>query len=262
MKLGKPQIEEFDKTGVLRLPGAIARSDAEAMCARLWHALERGYGVRRDEPETWRAGPVHGLQAPGRAGAFSAAASPALCAALDRIFAPDDWTRPPRWGQPLVTFPEDGDWDMPCRSWHLDSGASDVTRPPDNVIVFAFLDALPGRNGGTVAVTGSHRLIRKLAASAAAPSGIRSADAGKLLASTHPWLSDLWSRDRTSADISRFMEDGATVSDVSLKVVELTGMQGDVMIMHPCVLHAAAKNCGSQPRLVLRQDIHRAMGPG
>ncbi|MGO9060623.1 MAG: hypothetical protein ACLQU2_25045 [Candidatus Binataceae bacterium] len=54
------------------------------------------------------------------------------------------------------------------------------------------------------------------------------------------------------------MEDGATLADVPLKVIELTGAQGDVIMMHPCVLHAPAKNCGNQPRMVLRQGIYRA----
>jgi hypothetical protein len=58
--------------------------------------------------------------------------------------------------------------------------------------------------------------------------------------------------------IPRFMEDGATLADVPLKVFELTGAQGDVIMMHPCVLHAPAKNCGNQPRMVLRQGIYRA----
>jgi hypothetical protein len=32
------------------------------------------------------------------------------------------------------------------------------------------------------------------------------------------------------------MEAGVTLAGVTLKVTELTGAQGDVIIMHPCVL--------------------------
>jgi len=187
-------------------------------------------------------------------------ASPAVCAVLDRIFMPDDWKRPPRWGQPLVTFPTGGSaWNIPHRNWHIDAGGSNVAAPLDTVIVFAFLDTVQPRSGGTVVVSGSHRLARKLAESTDDPSAIRSADVTKLLARFHPWLSELWSRQRGTEEILRLMEDGATVDGVPLKVMELTGMQGDVIIMHPCVLHAPAKNCGREPRPALRQGIYRAI---
>jgi hypothetical protein len=150
------------------------------MCRGLWDEIERKYRLRCGAPQTWRSGPIHGLQASERAGAFAAMASPAVCSVLDSIFAPDSWKRPPRWGQPLVTFPTGRiEWKIPHRNWHIDAGTSNIMAPFDTVIVFAFLDAVQPRSGGTVVVSGSHQLVRKLAENADDPSAIRSADASK-----------------------------------------------------------------------------------
>jgi hypothetical protein len=81
-------------------------------------------------------------------------------------------------GQPLVTLPSGrSEWNMPHRNWHIDLGASNITAPFDTVIIFALLDAVQPRSGGTVVVSGSHKLVRKLAQTADDPSAIRSADA-------------------------------------------------------------------------------------
>ncbi|MGO9060624.1 MAG: phytanoyl-CoA dioxygenase family protein, partial [Candidatus Binataceae bacterium] len=139
-------------------------SDAQAMCQKLWDEIERKYRFRRGAPQTWRFGPINGLQGSERAGAFASMASPVVCRALDCIFVPDSWKRPPRWGQPLVTFTAvESEWNIPDRNWHIDAGASNITAPFDTVIVFAFLDAVQPRSGGTVVVSGSHQVVRKLA---------------------------------------------------------------------------------------------------
>lgn len=252
-------MQAFEETGLLQLPGAIARSDAHGMCQRLWDELEHKYRCRRGEPSTWTLGPIHGLQAPGHAGAFEAMASPVVCSALNLIFLPDNWGRPARWGLPLVTFPSGGsEWNIPHRNWHLDVGASDITAPFDSVIVFAFLDEVQTRSGGTIVLSRSHRLVRKLAENTEEPSAIRSADASKLLYRADPWLRELWSHRRGPDEIPRFMETGVRLDGITLKATELIGAQGDVTIMHPCVLHTAAKNSVSQPRMMLRQAIFRA----
>ena len=49
------QREGFARGGILRLPGAIARRDAEEMRNRVWSALQKRYYVRSDAPDTWQA---------------------------------------------------------------------------------------------------------------------------------------------------------------------------------------------------------------
>jgi hypothetical protein len=68
-----------------------------------------------------------------------------------------------------------------------------------------------------------------------------------------PWLQALSSRtgdDRTA----RFM---TLPDDAPLRVVELTGRAGDVVLTHPWLLHSPAPNCGTAPRFMRSMDVWR-----
>jgi ectoine hydroxylase-related dioxygenase (phytanoyl-CoA dioxygenase family) len=51
------------------------------------------------------------------------------------------------------------------------------------------------------------------------------------------------------------MEAETVVDGVPLQVEEMTGEPGDLYLMHPAALHAAAPNVLSEPRLVLAQFV-------
>ena len=53
--LSVEQQDEFARSGILRIPGAIAPRDAEKMCNVVWTALHRRYEIHRDVPDTWKA---------------------------------------------------------------------------------------------------------------------------------------------------------------------------------------------------------------
>lgn len=253
------QRREFDDTGLLHLPNAIPEPQVFAMGENLWAELDRKYHFRPDLPDQWPEGQVFGLQHVGRAGGFADMMSPNLCAALDHLFAPEGWERPGHWGTPLVTFPFRGRrWEVPHQTWHLDIyGGLGVQHAFGEVTVFAFLDSVSSEGGATLAVIGTHRLIHELSAGKAK---IRSADGRRLLAETHPWLRDLWSEEFSATRRQRFIEEGAVVRGVPLKVVEITGHAGDVVVMHSSVLHTPSLNCSRKPRIVLRQGVYRAKG--
>ena len=78
------------------------------------------------------------------------------------------------------------------------------------------------------------------------------------LMNSDPWLKALNSDPDDSTDrVERFMETESRVGDVPVRVVELVGDPGDIVIGHPWLLHSGAANCGTQPRFMLVQRIRR-----
>ncbi len=253
------QRSEFQQLGLVRLRSAISTAHVERMCDVLWASLAR-HGVHRDAPATWISERVTGIQAAPRSQAFNAMGNPAICSALDDLFGAGTWKRPPRWGQPLVTFPGKRTlWDVPHMSWHLDAPASrsSTTKKLPGVVVFAYLAPVLEQGGGTLVLAGSHRVVEDFAANADPADEGRSADVRIALTRAEPWLRALWSRDAAIDRVQRFMIDGAVVRGVPVRVMELTGEPGDVIIWHPWLFHAPVLNCRSQPRLMLRQPIDR-----
>ncbi len=71
----------------------------------------------------------------------------------------------------------------------------------------------------------------------------------------HPWLRGLWESGDDGDRTQRYMNDGTVVDGVSLRVIELTGEPGDVVLMHCDCFHAAAPNRLTEPRMMLTEMI-------
>jgi ectoine hydroxylase-related dioxygenase (phytanoyl-CoA dioxygenase family) len=67
----------------------------------------------------------------------------------------------------------------------------------------------------------------------------------------HPWLRGLWEPGDCGDRIQRYMSDGTVIDGVPLRVAELTGEPGDVVLMHCDCFHAAAPNRLAKPRMML-----------
>jgi hypothetical protein len=72
------------------------------------------------------------------------------------------------------------------------------------------------------------------------------------------WVKELCSRDGAEGRVHRFMESSEVFGDVELRVIEMTGEPGDILLTHPLLLHAPAKNCGLVPRIVLSSTVFRS----
>jgi hypothetical protein len=242
------QRERFEHRGLVRLPGAVEVEAVTAMRNRFWAYLSER-GIAGDDEGTWPSETPRRLQALRRAGTFAAMGSEPVRAALNELLGTGGWRSPRNWGLPLVTFPNrdpDAAWTVPITGWHLDSYGPDHDVP--GVTVFAFLADVAERGGGTVVLEASHRLVN---AHIAATGTWRPADVRAALAAAHPWLREVW------AGQVRANEE-AVVGGVRVVVRELTGGAGDVVLMHPRTLHAAAPNTGTAPRLMLVEIIDRA----
>jgi hypothetical protein len=243
------QRDEFRATGLLRLAGAFPPAAATAMCDRLWEFLASQYGIHRDESSTWTIERPARFQPVTHSGVFRPVGGAPLCAALDALLGPGQWVRPRWWGRPLVTFPHDGPWELPVRAWHFDCMPVSAGQRP--VQFFAFLSQVCRRGGGTLVLAGSHRLVAPY---------FRLGDEFRLdrvrtsLAS-HPWLRGLWQPGDDGDRIERYMNDGTIIDGVPLRVVELTGEPGDVILMHSDTFHAVAPNRLTEPRMMLTDMV-------
>jgi ectoine hydroxylase-related dioxygenase (phytanoyl-CoA dioxygenase family) len=121
------------------------------------------------------------------------------------------------------------------------------------VQLFGCLDDVGPGGGATVAVAGSHRLVNE------AGRFLRARDLRNALKG-EPFFSDLWAgRGGEGGVLPR-----ATIGDVPVEVVELTGAPGDVWLTDLRVLHTGAPNGADRPRMMfthrfMRTDALREM---
>ena len=247
------QAETYAAEGVVRLPGAVPLPDVEAMWAALWKRLESRHGLWRDRPDTWTIANPAQLTADNRD--FAAMGSPQVRAVANQLLGEDQWKEPPRWGLPLVTLPGHYDrWDVPHRGWHLDIAAT--PEPPRVARLFVILARSEPGGGGTGYIAGSHRVMRQLAQREGQP--LNSGMARKLLIAREPWYAALESRRKDEDRAARFMAEAGAVDGVPVRVGEMLGEPGDVILMDPLMLHATMPNARETPRMMLTQGVYGA----
>ncbi|HEX5263904.1 MAG TPA: hypothetical protein VFW13_10285 [Phenylobacterium sp.] len=232
--------ETYARDGVVRLQAAIPLSDIKTMASALRRKLD-ARPQRNARPSKLSS----------RTGEFDGMASPAVRSVLDSILG--RWEEPTHWGLPLVSFHTgEAAWDVPREHWHIDLGA----RPGDLRLarIFAFLEPSRPGGGGTGYVTGSHRLFEALFAETGG--ALPSAQARQRLEARSPWLAALTSRQDKGERIDRFMRAGSELDGVPLRVGEMLGDPGDVILMHPLMLHAPTPNVLSTPRMMLTQFVY------
>ncbi len=229
------------------------------------------------------------MQGLREAGALEASQR-ALQGAVDRALGPTRWQPKGLWYS-LLSFPTGTQrWAVPRRSWHADEPAVAGDALPWTVFVFVFLRAVPHRGGGTVVVTGSHRCAEHMARRegrvdsalvrvfADDNEGLVDPDEARVispvdvmgrLSQESPWFRELGGHegereregdgdgDGDGERVGRYMRTGGVHEGVPVRVVELTGAPGDVVVMDPRCVHSVSANVAGVPRQVLRLDFRR-----
>ena len=251
------QLDELDRTGIVRLPSAFAADDAREMEEAIWRWLGRS-GVDRGNPRTWPQGSPPGVSpAMKRKDVFQRSWTDDLVSTVDQLLDAD-WDRPPNAGLVMVTFPNVATWHVPHLIWHADTHLGhDTTGPLFGVKLFTFVNQVRPGHAGTCILSGSQHLIAELQAGLhdeirADPA--RCAKATDLALRRHPWMKQLANPDEP--DRERFLEPCA-VDGHELRVVELTGEPGDIVLIHPFALHTIAENAGTGPRMMTSRNLYR-----
>jgi ectoine hydroxylase-related dioxygenase (phytanoyl-CoA dioxygenase family) len=122
-------------------------------------------------------------------------------------------------------------------------------------VVFTFLDEVAARGGGTLVMPGSHRVTWQVCQRSGG--FMRTRDIKAALAGEHSWFADLWRVPVTDTrQLSRYLDDGTVIDGTHVRVAELCGQPGDVVLMNQRVLHVAAPNARTTPRMMLSEFIN------
>ena len=70
-------------------------------------------------------------------------------------------------------------------------------------------------------------------------------------------MKELCSFDSKVDRVRDFMQTASAIGEVELRIVEMTGEPGDVILMHPLTLHAASPNCSATPRMALSTTVYQ-----
>lgn len=237
----------------MRLPRAFGEAAAATMREVVWQGLAEA-GIARDNPSTWTIErPAHLQHLRGHP-AFREVGNPGVLAAIAAIMQGRPCPAPKDWGSLFIAFPGERPWRIPAGGWHIDARYTSALHPPGGVKTFALLGDVAPRSGGTLVVGGSHRLLHRWFSDNPPPPDATSADMRRLLLA-HRYLRDLQTDGDADGRTARFMDRIEEDGGIPLQVAELTGSAGDVFLLHPLTMHAAAPNAGSAPRFMLSGGI-------
>ena len=84
---------------------------------------------------------------------------------------------------------------------------------------------------------------------------MRSADVRERLRAEHPWFAGLLAA--RGLQVRALMDVEAQVGGHSVRLEEMTGAPGDLIVMHPAILHGTGHNASDRPRMMLTEWIYR-----
>ena len=257
--LSAAQVAAFQERGHLRLSAAFPHAIALEMQEHMWSELQDQFGIDRNDRGTWYQ-PRRSLRHAKWDPLQRAIATDCVVGAITTLLGPAvRWDLPTNWGVVLVTFPDRSQraWILPTSGWHYDFDLHEHATAARGLSVFTFFSTVASRGGGTLIVEGSHRLLRGFseALSADARRGDHQTLRRRFLRHD-PWLRALAGVGSVPDDrVGYFMHEAHDVRGVPVRVVELTGEPGDVILCHPLMLHVAASNHSDVPRFMRSQRI-------
>lgn len=254
MELTAADHTHFAERGWVRVPHAFAADDATAMRDVVWRALEKR-GMRRDDPSTWTVeAPVH-LQGLKGAPQFAAVGTARTLAAITEVLGTDEWPVPRDWGAFFLLFPTARQWNVPHAAWHIDAPYDDPLTPPAGLKVHALFGDVEPRAGAMTVIEGSHRVLAHVMSTSPPPGGTPAARIRKHLMASDPWLKELSTPGEPAARIAQFVDTTADIFGTPVRITEMTGNAGDLILMHPLLLHTRPTNAGPQPRFLVNKDL-------
>jgi hypothetical protein len=223
--LTEEQIESFLQRGHVTIPQCFTRADAQPWLDEAWIRL----GYDPDDPTTWTESRVH---MPSRRHVEVKDFAPKVWrAACELLGGEERVERPYTWGDGFIVnlgLGADREWEPPAQrstGWHKDGDffRHFLDSPEQGLLTLALWSDIEPRGGGTFVAADSVAPVARLLADA--PEGI---------------LPDDFDYDDLISQCDDF--------------VETTGRLGDVVLLHPFVLHAVSQNHRG-PRFITNPPI-------
>jgi hypothetical protein len=256
--LSSEQKDELAETGCVRVPQAFDAAAAAAMRDAVWRELERLHAIRRSDPSSWPSTRPTGLQGIKELPVFAPIGRGRTVGAIDALLGPGSWPRPRQWGFFLVSFPYSTEpWTVPSTGWHIDADTGIPAEPLFGLRIYSFLSDVPRAGGGTVVVLGSHRLVERHLGHHPADRGAMPRVFRRSFLRSDPGLRALTEEDPAKRAAATTFTSPHEIAGIPVRVAELTGVAGDVIVAHPWQLHARAPHCASAPRMVRSKDVYR-----
>jgi hypothetical protein len=220
------QVEFFLEHGYVTIPECFTRTDAQAWLDEAWIRL----GYDPHDPTTWLQKRVH--MPSQRRVEVKAFAPKAWGAACQLLGGEDRIEQPYTWGDGFIVnlgLGAERDWEPPSASapgWHKDGDffRHYLDSPEQGLLTLVRWSDIEPRGGGTFVAADSVDPVARLLAGR--PDGI---------------LPDEFDYDALIAQCDHF--------------VETTGRLGDVVLLHPYVLHAVSQNHRGTARFITNPPI-------
>ena len=249
--LSDQQRQQFFERGYLQLKDAVDGDAVTLMRDHIWDELN-SQGVLHEDRCTWPDG--HAAQLTRiRKRDPNPLENDALRSAISELLS-RDWKLRPDWGQALVTFPFNPPWRVPGGNWHLDHQAFQPGDHFTGVNVFLLLNDLETHGGGTVVLEHSPGLVARFNERHPELRTAKMAGWKKVFRASNDYLKRLTNKNDQSPTDERnafFMDQETIIDEVPLRVSEIVGAAGDIIICHPQLLHASPiANARDVPRMM------------
>jgi len=273
--LSDDQVQHFIEKGWVKLEQAYPRENALAAQDVVWRYFKEKFGVDKNDRSTWTKPRIHltDIQETQKfydQPEFMACNTERIFGAIEDLVGHgrciNTGVPNARFGTMAVTLYSEGPWDVPTAGWHYDGNF--FTHYVDSLeqgllVLCLFSDVAGPQCGGTLFVEGSHNIVAKVLNEH--PDGLDHPEANRLAFESNPWLRGLVGYDEEvpgTDRIEKYMNQTFVDEDGNeLRVLEATGNAGDIVLMHPLVIHAASPNTMGGPRFLgnRRNQLARRM---
>ena len=237
--------ETFRRMGVVKIDGLLPSDIVATLHEKIRERMEATDVLvdglwTSENRDRWQVKRVKKIREPlKKARALRDIVTPNVLEAAARL-VPGAGEAPLFYPQLLLTPPNSDDWELPGDVWHVDLPRTGRPECP-GVQMFACIDHIRPRGGGTLVAAGSHQFVNDAGF-------VRSKELKKKLKHYEYFKTLLIGKARTETYMS-----AQQVAGITCEVLELTGDPGDVWFTDLRILHTLSFNVSDTPRLAVTQ---------